>query len=99
MLDVRVDDDFLDAAGPELAIVANYAVGVNNVDLDAAWAQGVVVTNTPDVLTRSTAELALTLMLSLLRGSPRATGSCGGGSGGSSRSSSCSARASTGRSS
>jgi glyoxylate reductase len=67
MLDVRVDGDYLDAAGPELAIVANYAVGVNNVDLDAARRRGVVVSNTPDVLTRSTAELAISLMLSLMR--------------------------------
>ena len=48
-------------------MVANYAVGVNNVDLDAARRRGVVVANTPDVLTAATAELALTLMLSLLR--------------------------------
>lgn len=67
MLTVIVDGAYLDAAGPHLRIVANYAVGVNNIDLDAARARGVVVSNTPDVLTRPTAELALTLMLSLLR--------------------------------
>lgn len=67
MLTVRVDDGLLDAAGPQLRVVANYAVGVNNVDLEAARRRGVVVANTPDVLTRATAELALTLMLSLLR--------------------------------
>jgi glyoxylate reductase len=67
MLTVTVDDAYLEAAGPELEIVANYAVGVNNVDLEAARRRGIVVSNTPDVLTRPTAELALTLMLSLLR--------------------------------
>ncbi len=67
MLTVAVDDAYLEAAGPGLRIVANYAVGVNNIDLDAARRRGVVVSNTPDVLTRATAELALTLMLSLLR--------------------------------
>lgn len=63
----RVDDAFLEAAGPSLRIVANYAVGVNNVDLDAARRRGVVVSNTPDVLTLPTAELAVGLMLALLR--------------------------------
>ena len=67
MLTVTVDDAYLEAAGPQLRIVANYAVGVNNIDLEAARRRGVVVSNTPDVLTRATAELALTLMLSLLR--------------------------------
>lgn len=67
MLTVRVDDAFLEEAGPQLRVVANYAVGVNNVDLEAARRRGVVVANTPDVLTRATAELALALMLALLR--------------------------------
>jgi glyoxylate reductase len=67
MLTVAVDDAYLEAAGPQLRIVANYAVGVNNVDLEAARRRGVVVANTPDVLTGATAEIALTLMLSLLR--------------------------------
>jgi glyoxylate reductase len=67
LLTTTVDDAFLEAAGPQLRIVANYAVGVNNVDLDAAARRGVVVSNTPDVLTGATAEIALTLMLSLMR--------------------------------
>jgi glyoxylate reductase len=67
MLTVTVDDGYLESAGPQLRIVANYAVGVNNIDLAAARRRGVVVSNTPDVLTGATAELALTLMLSLLR--------------------------------
>jgi len=67
MLTVTVDDEYLETAGPQLRIVANYAVGVNNIELDAARRRGIVVSNTPDVLTGATAELALTLMLSLLR--------------------------------
>ena len=62
-----VDGAYLDRAGPDLKVVANYGVGVNNIDLAAARARGVVVANTPDVLTRATAELAITLTLSLLR--------------------------------
>ena len=67
LLTTAVDASLLDRAGPQLAVVANYAVGVNNIDLDAARARGVLVANTPDVLTRPTAELTVTLMLALLR--------------------------------
>jgi glyoxylate reductase len=67
MLTDRVDDELLDAAGPELRIVANYAVGVDNLDLEACRRRGVVVSNTPNVLTETTAELAIALMLALLR--------------------------------
>jgi lactate dehydrogenase-like 2-hydroxyacid dehydrogenase len=67
MLTTRVDGAYLDRAGPRLRVVANYAVGVNNVDLAAAAERNVVVANTPDVLTRATAELAVGLMLALLR--------------------------------
>jgi glyoxylate reductase len=67
LLTTRVDGPFLDRVGPQLEVVANYAVGVNNIDLEAAAARGVVVANTPDVLTRTTAELAVGLMLALLR--------------------------------
>src|SRR5207248_8852467 len=56
-----------DRASPSLRIVANYSVGVNNIDLEAARARGVLVANTPDVLPRPPAELAVTLMLALLR--------------------------------
>jgi len=61
----RVDAALLDLARPR--VVANFAVGYDNVDLEAATARGVVVTNTPDVLTRATAELTIALMLALLR--------------------------------
>ena len=67
MLTVRVDGEYLDRAGPQLRVVANYAVGVNNVDLEEAARRGIVVANTPDVLTHATAELAVALMLALLR--------------------------------
>jgi len=63
----RVDGDLLDRAGPGLRIVANYAVGLDNVDLDAARERDIVVTNTPDVLTRATAEHTLALLLALVR--------------------------------
>jgi glyoxylate reductase len=62
-----IDDEFLEAAGPQLRIVANHAVGFDNIDLDAASRRGVLVTNTPGVLTRATAELTVTLILDLLR--------------------------------
>src|SRR6476646_7759425 len=60
---VRVDSELLDAAGPQLRVVANFAVGYDNVDLAACRSAGVAVTNTPDVLTNATAELALALTL------------------------------------
>jgi glyoxylate reductase len=67
MLTDRVDDELLDAAGPQLRVVANYAVGLDNVDLEAARRRGVVVANTPDVLTVDTAQLTLALLLALAR--------------------------------
>ena len=63
----RVDDDLLDAAGPQLRVVANYAVGVDNVDLPACARRGIVVANTPDVLTDATAEFTIALLLALVR--------------------------------
>jgi glyoxylate reductase len=62
-----VDDRYLERAGPQLEVVANYGVGVNNIDLDAARRRGVVGANTPDVLTKTTAELAVAVTLALLR--------------------------------
>ena len=62
-----VDDELLDAAGPQLRVVANHGVGFDNVDLAAATRRGVVVTNTPGVLTGATGELTLALVLDLLR--------------------------------
>jgi glyoxylate reductase len=64
---VTVDAAFLDGAGVRLRIVANYAVGLDNIDLEAAHERGVVVTNTPGVLTNATAEHTIGLTLALLR--------------------------------
>jgi len=64
---IRVDGAYLDGVGEQLRIVANYAVGIDNVDVEAARERGVVVTNTPGVLTNATAEHTLALMLALLR--------------------------------
>ena len=63
----RVDTEFLDAAGGRLQVVATLSVGLDHIDVDAARARGVRVAYTPDVLTRATAELAVTMMLALLR--------------------------------
>jgi glyoxylate reductase len=67
MANDTVDDELLAAAGAQLRVVANHAVGFDNVDLDAATRRGVLVTNTPGVLTRATAELTIALVLDLLR--------------------------------
>jgi glyoxylate reductase len=64
---VAVGNQLLDAAGPELRVVANFAVGHDNVDLGACRRRGVAVTNTPGVLTNATAELALALTLAAAR--------------------------------
>jgi len=55
------------ASNPNLRMVANYAVGYNNVDLDAARELGIVVTNTPGVLTEATADLTMALILAVTR--------------------------------
>src|SRR5512144_496046 len=55
------------ASNPNLRIVANHAVGYNNVDLDAARELGIVITNTPGVLTDATADLTMALMLAVMR--------------------------------
>lgn len=62
----RIDADILNAA-QRLRIIANYAVGYNNIDVAAAMARGIVVTNTPDVLTEATADLTWTLLLATAR--------------------------------
>jgi glyoxylate reductase len=67
MLSDRIDAEALDAAGPSLKVIANYAVGFDNVDLEECRRRGVRVTNTPDVLTDATADLAWTLMLAAAR--------------------------------
>src|SRR5919198_6002591 len=60
-------DDEVFAAAPELKVVSNIAVGYNNIDLAAARRRGVVVTNTPDVLTETTADFAWALLMAAAR--------------------------------
>jgi lactate dehydrogenase-like 2-hydroxyacid dehydrogenase len=62
----RIDREFL-KANPQLKIIANYAVGFNNIDLVSAREQGILITNTPDVLTEATAETAMGLMIAAAR--------------------------------
>jgi glyoxylate reductase len=66
LLTDRVDGELLEAA-PRLRAVANYAIGFDNIDLEATAARGVRVGNTPDVLTDATADLAWALMLAVAR--------------------------------
>ncbi len=66
LLTDTIDGELLDAA-PNLKIVANYAVGYNNIDVDAATERGVLVTNTPGVLTETTADLTWALLMSIAR--------------------------------
>ena len=67
LLTDRVNDEFLDAAGPALRIVANYAVGFDNIDVDACTRHGVLASNTPEVLTETTADIAFVLMMAAAR--------------------------------
>jgi glyoxylate reductase len=62
-----IDEAVLEAAGPGLKVVANFGVGYDNVDVGACTRRGIVVANTPDVLTNATAELALALALAAAR--------------------------------
>jgi glyoxylate reductase len=71
LLTDRVDADLLEGA-PRLRVVANAVVGYEHVDVAACRARGIVVTNTPDVLTDATADLTLALILATLRGLPSA---------------------------
>ena len=63
LLTERVDAELLDAAGPQLKVVANVAVGYNNIDVPACRERGIIVTNTPGVLTAATADIAMALIL------------------------------------
>jgi glyoxylate reductase len=63
----QIDAELIDAAGDNLKVVANMAVGYDNVDLEAAIERGVVVTNTPEVLNETTADTAFMLLLAAAR--------------------------------
>jgi len=67
-----VDDELLDAAGPQLRVVSNFAVGYDNVDVPACLRRGVAVGNTPGVLTETTADLAFALLMAVARRLPAA---------------------------
>lgn len=67
LLTDKIDDAVLEAAGPNLKIVANYAVGFDNIDLEAVACRQIVATNTPGQLTESVAEHSFALMMATAR--------------------------------
>jgi glyoxylate reductase len=67
LLTETVDAELMDAAGPQLKVVSNYAVGFNNIDVEEATSRGIRVGNTPGVLTEATADMAMTLLLAAAR--------------------------------
>jgi len=67
LLTDKIDAELMDAAGPQLKVISNYAVGYNNIDVEAATARGIAVGNTPGVLTDTTAEMAFTLLMAAAR--------------------------------
>lgn len=71
-LNDKVDEEYLNAAGPQLKIVANFAVGFDNLDLTALSSHNVVATNTPDVLTEAVAEYTFALIMAITRRVPEA---------------------------
>ena len=70
LLTDRVDDELLDAAGPQLKVVSNFAVGFDNIDVPACTRRGIPVGNTPGVLTETTADLAFALLMAAARRIP-----------------------------
>jgi glyoxylate reductase len=78
LLTDRVDDELLDAC-PRIRAIANYAVGVDNIDLEATRRRGIPVGNTPDVLTEATADLTFALLLAAARRLPEAMMAAAGG--------------------
>ena len=67
LLTDRVDDELLDAAGPQLKVVSNFAVGFDNIDVAACTRRRIPVGNTPGVLTETTADLAFALLMAVAR--------------------------------
>ena len=63
----RIDREIIAAAGPQLKLIASFGTGVDHVDLAAAQARGIIVTNTPGVLTDDTADMAMALILAVAR--------------------------------
>lgn len=67
LLTDRIDAEVMDAAGPQLKVISNYAVGFDNITVPEATARGILVTNTPGVLTETTADMAWALLLATAR--------------------------------
>lgn len=67
LLTDKINDEVMEAAGPQLKIVANYAVGYDNLDLETAKKRGIILTNTPEVLIESVAEQTIALMFAISR--------------------------------
>jgi glyoxylate reductase len=70
LLTDRVDDELLEAAGPQLRVVSNFAVGFDNIDVPAVTRRGIPAGNTPGVLTETTADLAFGLLMAAARRIP-----------------------------
>ena len=67
LLTEKVDAQFMDAAGPQLNVISNFAVGYNNIDVEEATRRGIRVGNTPGVLTEATADMAFALLIAAAR--------------------------------
>jgi glyoxylate reductase len=67
LLTDRIDGELMDAAGPQLRVISNFAVGYDNVDVPQATARGIPVGNTPGVLTETTADMAFALLMAAAR--------------------------------
>jgi glyoxylate reductase len=67
LLTEKIDAELMDAAGPQLKVISNFAVGYNNIDIDEATRRGIRVGNTPDVLTDATADMAFALLICAAR--------------------------------
>ncbi|MCL6632390.1 MAG: D-glycerate dehydrogenase [Alicyclobacillus herbarius] len=67
LLTDKIDAEVMDAAGPQLKVIANLAVGYDNIDIGEAERRGIYVTNTPDVLTETTADLTFALLMAAAR--------------------------------
>jgi glyoxylate reductase len=67
LLTDKIDAEFMNAAGAQLKVISNFAVGYNNIDVEEATHRGIRVGNTPDVLTDATADMAFALLISAAR--------------------------------
>ena len=72
LLTEKIDGEVMDAAGPQLKVISNHAVGFDNIDVNAATSRGIPVGNTPGVLTDATADFAFALLMAVARRIPEA---------------------------